>query len=289
MSLQKGLDFGMKMHFIVACHNRREKTIASLESLKMAASRGKVEFDITVYDDGSSDGTASSLKESFSNVTVINGTGSEFWAKSMFLAERSVLERAEVLNSGYIVWLNDDVLLDEDSLKRLFKILGDFPDAIIIGAMRDFENSAVSYSGLNKGGRHPLNYRIVQPDATDVIEVDSFNGNLVLVPVNVARMVGGIDGGFTHAFADIDYGIRSAKAGVRSLLAPGTYGRCDRNLPAPIASMRVEWNRFVGVKGPGNPTSTARLLKRVVPVLWPLFWTSTYVLWWLRAVRRHVK
>ena len=52
------------------------------------------------------------------------------------------------------------------------------------------------------------------------VEVDAMNGNLVLVPRPTAERMGGIDGKFSHALADIDYATRARRLGHRLCLLP---------------------------------------------------------------------
>ncbi|MBP1135099.1 GT2 family glycosyltransferase [Arthrobacter sp. PvP023] len=277
----------MKFHIIVASHNRRQTTIQSLSSLFAAGDSAGVETRVVLFDDGSKDQTASSVLEMFPSVTVIPGSGSTYWAKSMHQAEKRVLNDAENRiddAQDYIVWLNDDVVLDIDALSRAIQTLENHPDAILACAMRDPESLQTTYSGFKREGRHPLRLSIVEPGA-EVRPIDTFNGNLVLVPGHVARRLGSIDGEYAHALADIDYGYRAKLAGMPVLLAAGTFGTCPRNPPSPAMSLKSMWKSFVGVKGGGHPKSLLRILRLGAPRLFPLFFGATYVLWWARALR----
>ncbi|MBT1002783.1 glycosyltransferase [Paenarthrobacter sp. DKR-5] len=273
-------------HVIVACHNRRDTTITFLRRVRESAERASVRLTMTVYDDASSDGTAEAVLEEWPACRLLRGTGRDFWAKSMALAERSVLVSAEILDSDYVVWLNDDVALDRDAIERMASLTEAHPNAILVGAMRDPDRQDVTYSGLVKAGVHPLRFARCEPDDLTPLPVTTFNGNFVVIPVQVARRIGGIDGTFSHALADIDYGIRAGRLGIPSLLAPGTYGECGRNPSAPKASTTLEWRRFVGPKGPGNLKSLARMLRKLAPLTWPLYLGATYLLWWARVIFR---
>lgn len=271
----------MTLHFILACHNRRLSTLTCLMAAAESARSAKVSFDFTLFDDGSGDGTAEAVLSEFPHTVVIQGNGSNFWAKSMFQAESSLLNRvSDDIDAGsYVVWLNDDVILDENAIARLLTVATAMEQpSIIVGAMRDPRTGVTSYSGLNRQGPHPLSFRVVTPQSTP-LPVEAFNGNLVLVPLDIATRLRGIDGDYAHGMADIDYGIRAGKLGISNILAPGTYGVCPRNEPAVFKNIRSEWRRFTGPKGAGNFGSLRKILKLTTPKLWPIYLIATYFLW----------
>ncbi|WP_345448847.1 glycosyltransferase family 2 protein [Arthrobacter gyeryongensis] len=278
----------MKLHVIVASHNRRRLTLQCLQSLAVAGAESSFDTDIVLFDDGSTDGTAEEVRLNFKNATTIQGSGSAFWAAGMASAESAVLSRPDVEDSDYILWLNDDVELDVDALQRFESILIDNESSIIVGAVRDPNSGVVTYSGLRRAGWHPLSFGRVAPDAMQLVGVESFNGNVVIVPVKQARQLAGIDGGFSHAFADIDYGLRANRIGVSVWLAPGTFGTCPINTPPSRESILTDWRKFTGIKGGGNFRSLTRILKRISPRAWPAYIATTYSLWWLRQILARV-
>lgn len=267
----------MIAHIILACYNRRALTIRAIQGAARSASRAGLEVDFVVYDDGSTDGTADAVRELGLPATLISGDGTAFWAKSMSFAEKCAL--AEASDDDWVMWLNDDVHLDDDAFARLSPRLA--RNSILVGAMRDPDSGELTYSGLRRSGWHPLSFAVVEP-SDRLQEVDTFNGNLVCVPVPVARALGGIDGEFAHAWADIDYGLRARETGTSALLAPGTYGACSRNVPNRSGSILARWRRHRSRKGGGEPASVKRLIRRHEPAKWPWAqWAST-TLWWVR-------
>jgi GT2 family glycosyltransferase len=196
-------------------------------------------------------------------------------------AERVALERNA---GGWLLWLNDDVHLDRDAVTRLLTTSASHPRRIVVGSTRDSATGVTTYGGLVPSGRHPLALSLVQPPTDTAREVVTFNGNVVLVPLAVARALGGIDGAFRHAGADIDYGIRASRMSFAAVLAPGTFGTCSRNPEPPAESAWRAWRRFVSVKGGGHPPTAARLLRTAAPHTWLIWWSSTYLMWWLRRL-----
>lgn len=280
----------MKLHVIMACHNRRDLTTRAMSSALAAASFAGIDIDFTVFDDGSSDGTAETLSQLDRTIAIVRGDGSAFWAKGMASAELAVLKRLTGSEEPdlWIVWLNDDVILDASSFVDFRSTVAVEPvssagASVYVGAMRDPLNGTITYGGLFKTGWHPLRFAQATPGIQSSL-IDSFNGNLVFVPTSVARNLGGIDGQFSHALADIDYGLRCGRSDVPVKLLPGSYGLCPRNPPEPNDGLFPQWRRFVGVKGGGNFMSLRRILYKGAPRIWPVYVGATYFLWWARRL-----
>ena len=274
----------MRIHVLLACHDRRALTVRALRSMRASLDRAGIEAAFTLFDDGSVDGTAEAVAELPFAVEVVHGDGDAFWARGMSLAERAADARGP---RDAVVWLNDDVDVDLDAMERLVALAEQHPDAVLVGSVRE-DDGAVSYSGYRRAGRHPLRLRQVDPGEAPT-DLDTFNGNLLLVPEGVRRVVGSIDGGFAHQLADIDYGFRVRDAGRRVLLAPGTYGTCPTNPPPRPRPLLAEWRAFRSPKGGGHPASMRRFLRRRAPVAWPVWVAQTAVLWWVRALLRRVR
>lgn len=248
-----------------------------------AATAAGVEADFTVYDDGSTDGTAESLAALDVPLTRISGDGSAFWSRSMAVAERHVLRAYD--DDGYIVWLNDDVELDADFLEVALAAAQSSPSAVLVGAMRDPETGKVTYSGKRRGGFHPLSFASVEPNGTLKL-IETFNGNLVFVPSKVARLLGGIDGSLPHSGADVDYGFRVRDGGFELLLLPRVVGSCASNPVRPLGPVMDDWRMFRGVKGGGNYNLLQQILRKRYPHTWFGYIVMTYSLWWARRLVR---
>ena len=269
------------LHVIVACHNRCELTVRAITAFAEAASAIGVLPDFTVFDDGSTDGTAASLSALDLPLTRISGDGSAFWSRSMAVAEEHVLNQHH--DDGYVVWLNDDVELDRDFLEIALAAAASEPSAVLVGAMRDPQTGQLTYSGHRKGGFHPLNFVSVEPNGT-LQAIDTFNGNLVFVPTKVSRALGGIDGSLSHTGADTDYGIRLRGGGFDIFLLPRIVGSCAFNPVRPRGPVISDWRSFTGVKGGGNFTTMKRILQKRNPRTWPAYIFMTYSLWWARRL-----
>lgn len=271
----------MPLHVLIACHNRRDLTVRAITTFASAATAVGANADFTVFDDGSTDGTAEALAALDVPITRIAGDGSAFWSRSMAEAEDHVLRAHS--DDGYVVWLNDDVELDVDFLEVALAEAESSPSAVLVGAMRDPDTGQLTYSGQRRGGFHPLNFVAIEPNGT-LQQVESFNGNLVFVPMRIARALGGIDGSLWHFGADTDYGIRVCQEGFELLLLPRIIGSCARGPVRPTSTVMNEWRMFVGAKGGGNFNQLKRILRKRHPHTWLGYIAVTYSLWWARRL-----
>ncbi|WP_081746844.1 glycosyltransferase [Arthrobacter sp. H5] len=277
----------LRLFVIMACHNRKSLTLSALKRSYQNARSSGLEVHLTLFDDGSSDGTADAATKIFPDLEIISGSGTAYWAKSMSIAESHVLSLPTLRETDYIVWINDDVRLDQDAFQRMKPILTSFPRAVVTGAVRDPATDSITYSGYKKYGWHPLHFGKVDPE-TYPSSIDTFNGNIVFVPVTVARKLGGIDGEFSHAWADIDYGFRCKISNIPMILAPNTFGTCSQN-PLVTTTIMKEWRTFIGPKGGGHFWSLYRLLSRHSPIAWFPLMGATYVLWWIRKLSSRIQ
>lgn len=218
----------IRVAVLLACHNRRETTVRALRSLKQAPSH--VHLQPVLFDDASSDGTAAAAKAELPQTIIVQGDGSAFWNKGLFLAWR----RAQKLKPDAYFWLNDDVVLDSDAHERLFKAWEELSTDlghrrfILVGSTRG-SNGELTYGGL-KASRDLFAFRTsrVQPQS-DLVRVDTFNGNIVLVPREVVEEIGINDPLYFHNLGDVDYGLRATRAGIDVRLMQGTLGVCELN------------------------------------------------------------
>lgn len=246
---------------VMTAHNRRDITIAAVESvLAQVLDEGEVAVFLT--DDGSTDGTGPAV--SSLGVTVVNGDGQLFWAGGMAMAERAAWRT----RPDYLLWLNDDTLLDDDALHRMVSVEGAHP-GVVVGATRDPLTGQLTYGGRRRESSwHPQ--RFSQVGISEHVQpVDTFNGNVVLVPAAVREAVGPIDDGFPHAYADDDYGLRVVERGFRISQAPGTVGSCrrSRNEDQPARGL-ARWRALQEPKGlPWR--AQVRFLRRHGNWLWP--------------------
>ncbi len=205
---------------LLTVFNRREKTLQCLERLYRQVPLEGYEVDVYLTDDGCTDGTPEAVAAQYPKVRVIHGGGDLYWNRGMWTAWDTA---ARARDYDYYLWLNDDTFVRDRMLQVLTAAAtATHDEAIIVGATEDIAHQAITYGGRRKGKGIP------RPDGT-LTEVDYFNGNIVLIPQSVYRVLGNLDHYFTHSKGDFDYGMRARKAGIRMLQAGEVLGECDEH------------------------------------------------------------
>jgi len=216
---------------IMACHNRRERTISCLRALRRQDIGKSICVEVYLLDDGSTDGTSDAVRGEFPDTHIIDGDGNLFWNRGM----RESFSAAIQKGFDYYLWLNDDSILYDDSLGVLLntharlKSIG-HKCSIVGSAMQDPISKEFTYGGIKRHktrlGRIKLER--VAP-SNESIQCDATNGNCVLIPSSVVERVGNLDNIFQHRWGDHDYCFRSLQHGCTVWLAPGYRGVCGSN------------------------------------------------------------
>lgn len=279
---------------LMTCHNRREKTLAALESLERQRELPPgTRIRVHLVDAGSTDGTGEAVRERFPEVDLFRTGTDVFWGTGTLIASR----RSRIAGGpawSHQLWLNDDVRLAGDAVAILLaaaRQVGD--DAIVVGAVTSGDGSRTTYSGRRLRGPsrwHPRGHhlRLVEPTG-EPEPCDTYNGNVVLVSRAASDRAGDVDRGFRHGMGDYDHGFRAARAGVRAYVAGRHVGVCEANPP------------LSGSREPGIGVAEAlrrRMSQRELPCgqwarycgrhLWPwapLLMFSPYVTTTLRGLR----
>lgn len=253
---------------LITAHNRRQKTVKCINNIYLSSIKG-VRLSVYLCDDNSTDGTTEYVKRLFPQVNVIKGDGNLFWNRGMHLA----WENACKANPDYYLWLNDDTQIMSDSICRLLKCSNELSDkAIVVGSTyASQQRNTLTYGGRLRGRNKPF----VVPDEYTPTPCDTFNGNIVLIPRYVFEIVGFNDDYYHHSFGDFDYGIVAWLKGVRSYVAPGHYGLCERNNPIPLFrrncySLMKRYKLLYSPLG-YNPMEDFHLNKKYLP-LWKCIW-----------------
>ena len=202
---------------LLTCFNRRAVTLRCLKQLY--SQRTDAVMDVFLCDDGSSDGTYEAVKDRFSEVHIVKGTGNLFWNRGMLASWQTACETRDY--DAYI-WLNDDAFLYDGALTELLECSNINNDQSIICGAFCSDNGEFSY-----GGRDKESFPLI-PNGT-MQEVYWLNGNCVLVPRSVVNRIGLLDKIFQHHLGDYDYGLRAKEAGISVLTTRKYIGECTPN------------------------------------------------------------
>lgn len=211
---------------LIACYNRKQKTLSFLESLTTQRGFDSLDPDIYLLDDASTDGTVEAVRAVFPKVKIIAGTGSLFWAGGMRTLWQHVIEQKK-----YDVFLlyNDDVVLLEGSLLRLIDCYKAQPatGTVLVGSTLSANSNRMSYGGHALYRLNHAAYYALKPLDDGTLPCQLGNANVFLVDGAAVEKIGIFCDAYTHYLADYDYTLTAFKAGLQVLVAPGYYGYCE--------------------------------------------------------------
>jgi GT2 family glycosyltransferase len=135
------------LSFVIITHNRKNKLKRLIDSIELS-SLHKIQYEIIVVDDCSSDGTVSYIKQAFSklnNLTVISNSKNIKASGSRNIGIKSSC-------GEYVYCLDDDVVLEENGAMELLQYLRNHENRNIIVSPVMFEYANIKkiwFSGLN--------------------------------------------------------------------------------------------------------------------------------------------
>jgi GT2 family glycosyltransferase len=207
---------------LLTVFNRKSKTLECLKRLYSQLPIEGYQVDVYLTNDGCTDGTPEAVAFQYSQVRIINGNGTLFWNRGMYIAWQEAAKK----NYDFYLWLNDDTILLPQALKEMLNNSeSKLNKSIIVAAIKAITETRTTYSGHNKNG-------LITPNGNLQL-CDTFNGNCVLIPRYVFLRVGNLDWKFRHAIGDLDYGYRAKKAGIEAFVSPTYLGMCNNNPKLP--------------------------------------------------------
>ena len=109
---------------VVPVFNKIDLTVRFLESFKNVT---YANHTMIIVDDGSTDGTEKTLRESYPHVVTLKGDGTLWWAGGTNLGVRYALAHG----FDYVLTINNDTLVSPDFLMRLVNTARANPDSIV--------------------------------------------------------------------------------------------------------------------------------------------------------------
>lgn len=286
---------------LLTCFNRKQKTLDCLGALFNQVLAPDVSLQVYLVDDGSTDGTGEAVQQNYPQVKVLRGDGSLFWNGGMRMAFDAALKD----DPDFYLWLNDDTMLDPDALKTVVGTYNQLAEqgerkAIVAGSTRDPVTGVYTYGGkVQNRWWHPLNLDSVEPTEQPQ-PCDTICGNCVLIPREVAQVVGNLDPAFVHYAGDWDYGLRAKQKGCTVWIAPGYQGTCSANPKPQKGTNAAQGDRLHKVEQPKGlaledvilqPMKEWKVLtQRHAGLFWPIYWLLPYRrLVWISVFGRLLK
>jgi len=210
----------------IASFNRKHLLKECLEAISKSSYQNIL---VCVVDDGSSDGTSDMLEVDFPSVNVITGDGNLWWAA----ATNKAIQKCLASKCDYVVLLNDDCLLEVETLEKFVARAQDYPGAVIAPIVIDIDNrDDVWWAGSSWGPlkyfpgvwlirqkyphRMPIKLLPIQPYSTS-----EFTGRGTFIPKAVFESVGLIDSDiFPQYGSDNDFSLRITSSGNQAIVDP---------------------------------------------------------------------
>lgn len=225
-----------KIAVLMTVHNRREKTLACLESIAATWQPFASDIALKVFltDDGSTDGTADAIREETYPfpICILQGDGNLYWNGGMINSWKAAL--SEFSWDGYL-WLNDDAvvlpefwqdLLDAD----LFSLQKHGKGGIYVGSTKDADTDAFTYGGFIYTNKLTLKDKMLPPDGT-LQPCEAAHGNITFVSADVVDEMGIFCKDYIHGGTDHDYTYLAHKAGFPVLVLPHYSAACRNDHP----------------------------------------------------------
>jgi GT2 family glycosyltransferase len=211
---------------VIASHNRKKRLRECLEAVFQNTYR---DIFVCVIDDGSSDGTWEMLNTNFPQVHSIKGNGMLWWGG----ATNKGIESCLKFNCEYVIFLNDDCIIQAHTISKFVECSYDFPGAVIASAVLDINYPMkIWWAGSSWGAVKyiPFIWLIRQkyPHHTHISNLKNspyntseFTGRAVFIPRNVFETVGVIDSNtFPQYGSDNDFSLRVTTSGIRAIVDP---------------------------------------------------------------------
>ena len=239
---------------VILTWNGRELTLDCLQSL---SSLDYPNFQVIVVDNGSSDGTVSSIRSEYPSATVIANEKNLGFANGNNIGLQHALER-EV---DYILFLNNDTLVEPTMLRRLVEFAEAKPEVGMVGpsmycfdpsdtlfaagSFVDWSNGTIRHRGMFQSSAS-LEHRY-EPEPVDFICGCGF-----LASRRMIEEVGGFNPSYYLNFEDVELGERAKRSGFEVWFMPR-------------AKM---WHRVSATLGRGSPANTYYMIRNSLHFFW---------------------
>ncbi len=222
----------LELSVVIVNFNVKEFLEQTLVSVQKALSGIKAE--VIVVDNASSDGSLALLRQRFPEVVIIANQKNLGFARASNQGIRQARAR-------YILLLNPDTIVQEDTLQEMLRFFRSHPEAGMVGCKilnpdgslqlacrRSFPTPWVAFtklSGLSRlfsksrlFGRYNLTY--LDPDET--CEVEAISGSFMMVRRETLQEVGLLDESFFMYGEDLDWCYRIGQSRWKVMYYPGT-------------------------------------------------------------------
>jgi len=196
---------------LIPVHNRVDMTAKCLASFVQTRPTD-LTVEVIVYDDCSSDGTATFLAAHHDWVRIVRHPRRGWFAAN-------INRMAAVAKGRWLCLLNNDTILQEGWLDNLVALARKQPQAALIGNHHEYpQTGCTNHAGIAFDGAGLPHHLYEGGPATaaatyKVRRVQAVSGACCLVPADHFATLGGLDEGFRNGWEDVDFALRALRAG----------------------------------------------------------------------------
>ena len=210
----------LQVSLIAAVRNRREITLQCLRSLARVDTTG-LRLEKIIVDDGSTDGTADAVRQTFPEVKLIRGDG-ELWCSG---AINLGVEAALKGNPEYILVVNDDTVFDARFLKEMIATAEANPRSVVGSLLLSWDQPhrvfqvGPRWDTWHGGWRHYFDQTVWTMPKRE-FEVELIVGNCTLFPAAAFREEGLFATRWLPHYGDAEFTPRLRRRGWKLLIQP---------------------------------------------------------------------
>jgi GT2 family glycosyltransferase len=191
----------LPIDIIIPVHNRKALTLACLKNLKANGDLQK--YLVILVDDASSDHTVEEVNKTYPEVTVLNGDGNLWWTGAIAKG----MQYAATHQAEFVIWLNDDCILEPDTLSNLMEFLHSHPKTIAGAVCYSLDTQTLEETGAQGRQR-------VTAKPGEVVPVNEMSGYCVGIPIEVIKAIGVPNQSrFPHYYGDCTYILKANRFG----------------------------------------------------------------------------
>lgn len=273
---------------LLTCYNRKNKTLACLDSLSGVCETHSAQINMWVFltDDSSTDGTKEAIeaREYPFKVKILSGTGHLFWNGGMIKSWDAALQIGGF--DGFLLLNDDTIVLDSFWTELLnaddvsLSLCG--KRGIYVGSTYDANTNKFTYGGFNFTNKLTLRDEYVLPDGKTYQLCQCAHGNITYVSKDVVDRLGIFYDKYIHGGTDHDYSYLAYKAGFPILVLPNYAGICENDHKEDGYAEFFEMpllERIKYLKSPFgfNLHNTLLFQKRCFPYRYPFVWVTGYL------------
>lgn len=213
------------IYIIIPVFNRWHYTNACLQSIVI---QNYNEYKIIVVDHGSTDNTSQQIQAKYTDVLIVTGNSSMWWAAATNLGVKKALELSNS-NHDFVLTLNNDLEVTENYVSELLKTYQNNQPCFVGSTSVNINNpNKVVYAGTiwdnyTAKYRSPPEVKFSYQKlvvSNEFLFSDMLTGRGTLIPIKAFKDLGLYDEkNFPHYMADEDFALRGKKAGYKILVA----------------------------------------------------------------------